>query len=192
MLTLRRVTKFSFGLTAALAAMVTLNPTKPSAVIASAAAHEANHGDKTVVMKLATPTFNDVQHEWMKRFAATIETKSQARIKAEIYPASMLGAIPRMIEGTRLGSIQLVVLPPKFFVGVDPRFATLWPIFTGETSNDAPSTSWCSAELMPLATAYVDDAVGLRLLQQADLLAKQQEDLSTGGCGLLQPLPSVT
>jgi TRAP-type transport system periplasmic protein len=125
MLTLRRATKFSFGLTTALVAAVTLNPIKQSSVIGSAAAQEANRGDKTIVMKLATPTLNDGQHEWMKRFAAAIETKSQNRIKAEIYPASMLGAIPRMIEGTQLGSIQLVVLPPEFFVRVDPRFEVL-------------------------------------------------------------------
>ena len=78
-----------------------------------------------VVMKLATATLNDGNHEWMKRFAATIETKSGGRIKAELYPASQLGSIPRMIEGTQLGSIQILLTPPEFFVGVDPRFELL-------------------------------------------------------------------
>ena len=55
---------------------------------------------QTIVMKLSTATLNDAQHEWMKRFAAKIETNSGGRIKAEIYPASQLGAIPRQIEGT--------------------------------------------------------------------------------------------
>jgi TRAP-type transport system periplasmic protein len=74
------------------------------------------------VMKLATATLNDAQHEWMKRFAAAIETRSAGRIKAELYPASQLGAIPRMIESTQLGSIQAWVGPPEFLVGVDQRF----------------------------------------------------------------------
>jgi TRAP-type C4-dicarboxylate transport system substrate-binding protein len=78
-----------------------------------------------IVMKLATATLNDGQHEWMKRFAAAIETKSGGRIKAELYPASQLGSIPRMIEGTQLGSIQVWVGPPEFLVGVDPRFELL-------------------------------------------------------------------
>jgi TRAP-type transport system periplasmic protein len=78
-----------------------------------------------IVMKLATATLNDGQHEWMKRFAAAIETKSGGRIKAELYPASQLGAIPRMIEGTQLGSIQIFISPPEFFVGVDQRFELL-------------------------------------------------------------------
>ena len=75
-----------------------------------------------IVMKLTTATLNDGQHEWMKRFGAAIEAKSGGRIKAELYPASQLGAIPRMIEGTQLGSIQVFVSPPEFYVGVDQRF----------------------------------------------------------------------
>ena len=90
-----------------------------------AAAQNAASTGKTFVMKLATPTLNDGQHEWMRRYAAAIETKSGGRIKAELYPASQLGSIPRMIEGTQLGSIQIFLAPPEFFVGVDPRFELL-------------------------------------------------------------------
>jgi TRAP-type transport system periplasmic protein len=81
--------------------------------------------DKTMTIKLATATLNDAQHEWMKRFAVAIEKSTGGRIKAEVYPASQLGAIPRMIEGTQLGSIQIWVGPPEFLVGVDQRFELL-------------------------------------------------------------------
>jgi TRAP-type C4-dicarboxylate transport system substrate-binding protein len=80
---------------------------------------------QTMVMKLSTATLNDAQHEWMKRFAAKIETASGGRIKAELYPASQLGAIPRQIEGTQLGSIQAWIGPPEFLVGLDQRFELL-------------------------------------------------------------------
>lgn len=80
---------------------------------------------KTYVMKLSTATLNDAQHEWIKRFAAAMEKKSNGRIKAEIYPASQLGSIPRQIEGAQLGSIQVWVGPPEFLVGVDSRFELL-------------------------------------------------------------------
>lgn len=80
---------------------------------------------KTYVMKLATATLNDGQHEWMKRYAVAIEHNSAGRIKTELYPASQLGSIPRMIEGTQLGSIQIFIAPPEFFVGVDQRFELL-------------------------------------------------------------------
>src|SRR6202040_625169 len=72
-----------------------------------------------------TATLNDAQHEWLKRFSVAIEKNTNGRMKAEVYPASQLGAIPRMIEGTQLGSIQLWVGPPEFLVGVDPRFELL-------------------------------------------------------------------
>jgi TRAP-type C4-dicarboxylate transport system substrate-binding protein len=81
--------------------------------------------DKSMTIKLATATLNDAQHEWMKRFAVAIEKNTNGRIKAEIYPASQLGTIPRMIEGTQLGSIQIWVGPPEFLVGVDQRFELL-------------------------------------------------------------------
>ena len=81
--------------------------------------------EKSTTIKLATATINDTQHEWLKRFAVAIEKNTNGRIKAEIYPASQLGAIPRMIEGTQLGSIQLWVGPPEFLVGVDQRFELL-------------------------------------------------------------------
>jgi TRAP-type transport system periplasmic protein len=78
-----------------------------------------------IVMKLATPTLNDGQHEWIKRYAAAIESRTGGRIKSELYPASQLGSIPRMIEDTQLGSIQIFTAPPEFFVGVDQRFELL-------------------------------------------------------------------
>jgi TRAP-type C4-dicarboxylate transport system substrate-binding protein len=80
---------------------------------------------QTIVMKLSTATLNDTQHEWMKRFAAAIEKNSNGRIKGEVYPASQLGAIPRQIEGTQLGSIQAWIGPPEFMVGIDTRYELL-------------------------------------------------------------------
>jgi TRAP-type transport system periplasmic protein len=81
--------------------------------------------DRSMTIKLATATLNDAQHEWLKRFAVAIDKNTNGRIKAEIYPASQLGTIPRMIEGTQLGSIQIWVGPPEFLVGVDQRFELL-------------------------------------------------------------------
>lgn len=76
-------------------------------------------------MKVGTPTLNDVQHEWMKIFQRILEADTSGQIKVEIYPASQLGSIPRMIEGTQFGSIQCFVGPPEFLVGVDSRFEVL-------------------------------------------------------------------
>ena len=81
--------------------------------------------DKTYVMKIALPTLNDPSHQYAKNFAAAIEKNSGGRIKPEIYPASQLGSIPRMIEGTQFGAIQCAIIPPDFFVGIDARFEVM-------------------------------------------------------------------
>ncbi len=77
------------------------------------------------VAKLGTATLNDAQHTWVKNYGAALERDSGGRIKAEVYPASQLGTIPRMIEQTQFGSIQLWAGPPEFLYGVDPRFELL-------------------------------------------------------------------
>jgi len=51
--------------------------------------------DKTLVMKITTPTINDVPDTYGRNFAAAVEKDSGGRIKGEVYPASQLGSIPR-------------------------------------------------------------------------------------------------
>jgi TRAP-type C4-dicarboxylate transport system substrate-binding protein len=81
--------------------------------------------DKTYVMKVTLPTINDAPHQFAKDFAAAVERDSGGRIKGEVYPASQLGSIPRQIEGTQFGAIQVATVPPEFFVGVDERFEVM-------------------------------------------------------------------
>jgi TRAP-type transport system periplasmic protein len=95
---------------------------------------------RSVVMKLASPTLNDGTHEWMKRYAAAIEQRSGGRIKAELYPASQLGSIPRMIEGTQLGSIQMCFCPPEFLAALDPRYELLTAAGLFESEQHAVRT----------------------------------------------------
>ncbi|MGQ0652105.1 MAG: TRAP transporter substrate-binding protein [Betaproteobacteria bacterium] len=76
------------------------------------------------VMKMASATINDVQHEWQKRFEAAMKPQA-GRVKIEIYPASQLGQIPRMVEGVALGTIEGFVTPTSFLVSVEPRFQVM-------------------------------------------------------------------
>jgi len=77
------------------------------------------------VMKISTPTIHDIPDTWATRLADKLAKDSGGRIKAEVYPASQLGSIPRQIEGTQFGSIQMEVVPPEFMVGLDPRFEVM-------------------------------------------------------------------
>src|SRR3954453_5309993 len=74
------------------------------------------------VMKLANATINDVQHEWQKLFAADLQKRIGDKVKTEIYPASQLGAIPRMVDGVLLGTIESFITPTAFMTPTDPRF----------------------------------------------------------------------
>jgi len=74
------------------------------------------------VMKMASATINDVQHEWLKRFEAAVKPRTAERLKIEIYPASQLGQIPRMVEGVTVGTIESFVTPTSFLVSTEPRF----------------------------------------------------------------------
>ncbi len=80
----------------------------------------AAHAQST--MKLASATINDVQHEWQKEFQKEVEARVGDALKVEIYPASQLGAIPRMSEGVLLGTIEAFTTPTSFVTNVDPRF----------------------------------------------------------------------
>ena len=80
---------------------------------------------QTYVMKISTPTVNDIPNTWLDGYAAMLEKDSGGRIKIQIFPASQLGSIPRQIEGTQFGSIQCVQIPPEFMVGLDSRFQVL-------------------------------------------------------------------
>jgi TRAP-type C4-dicarboxylate transport system substrate-binding protein len=81
--------------------------------------------DKPYVMKITLATVDDTPYVFATNFAATVERDSGGRIKAEVYPASQLGSVPRQIEGVQFGAIQAVVLPPEFFFGIDERFEVL-------------------------------------------------------------------
>ncbi len=75
-----------------------------------------------VVMKMASATINDVQHEWQKRFAEELKARIGEEVTVEIYPASQLGTIPRMLEGVLFGTIESFITPTSFLVGTAPKF----------------------------------------------------------------------
>ena len=74
------------------------------------------------VMKMASATINDQQHEWLKRFDAAIKPRVGDKLKVEIYPASQLGQIPRMVEGVTIGTIETFITPTAFLVSTEPRY----------------------------------------------------------------------
>jgi TRAP-type transport system periplasmic protein len=97
--------------------------TAGACALAAALSLDVAHAqDKQYVMKISAPTIHATPDTYGNDLAAAIEKDSGGRIKVEVYPASQLGSIPRQIEGTQFGAIQMAVIPPEFFVGIDERF----------------------------------------------------------------------
>lgn len=58
-------------------------------LLAAAAAPALPAGaQQAPVMKMASATINDVQHEWLRRFQAALQARIGERVRTEIYPAS--------------------------------------------------------------------------------------------------------
>ena len=79
-------------------------------------------GADTYTMKLGIVTLNDPIHAYINEFKSRIEARTNGRIKAEVYPGAQLGGTPRLIDGIQLGTIEMILLPPGFFKGVDSAF----------------------------------------------------------------------
>lgn len=73
-------------------------------------------------MKIGFATARDQNQQWAEWYKEAVEAGSKGRIEVKIFPASQLGPIPREIEGVQLGTIECVLFPTDFFVGLDPRF----------------------------------------------------------------------
>src|SRR4051812_36320538 len=76
-------------------------------------------------MKLSTSTQGDALVEWLNTFAKGVNSATGGKVKAEVYPASQLGPIPRTIEGVALGTIEMSLNASGFYEGLEPRFAVL-------------------------------------------------------------------
>ena len=80
---------------------------------------------QTFTMKLSSPVAHEVSNEWMKAFKAGVESRSNGRMKVELYPANQLGQIPATVEGVAMGTIELTIPAVGFFIGLEPRFQVL-------------------------------------------------------------------
>lgn len=89
---------------------------------ALAVAGAAGTAGAAMTMKVGYATINDPQHavaqELQRRFAAD----KSADIDVKIFPSGQIGKIPRMIEGLQLGTLEVLISPPGFMVGINPAF----------------------------------------------------------------------
>ena len=127
--------------------------------------------DKTYEMKISTPT----SPTYARNFLEAVEKDFGGRIKAQVYPASQLGSIPRQIEGTQFGSIQAAVDPPEFFVGID-RVSKSWRLRALSTPWSRDSVSRLIRRVRKMMLSLGADkglrGVGLFMAEPAEVVTK--------------------
>lgn len=96
-----------------------------AALLGAALSITAPAAGAQTVIKIGSPSVNDTIHHWMQSYKAAVEKAAPGRLTVEIYPASQLGPVPRMIEGAQLGSIEMVIVPADFLGGVDRRLTVV-------------------------------------------------------------------
>lgn len=97
-----------------------------AAAVVAALAFGAAPASAKIVMKIGHPLAKQSGlQKWAEIFKSRIEKRSGGEVEVKIFPSSQLGAIPRMIEGVQLGSIEMVTIPPGFFTGIDQRYSVL-------------------------------------------------------------------
>jgi TRAP-type C4-dicarboxylate transport system substrate-binding protein len=81
---------------------------------------------KKIILKIGHPLPPKTGLQvWALDFKARLEKRVPGVFDAKIFPTSQLGAMPRMIEGTQLGTIEMITIPPAFFTGVDQRYGVV-------------------------------------------------------------------
>ena len=96
-----------------------------AAVAALALQPSSALAQKKFHMKIGMATLNDPQQEWGEKIGAEVKKRSNGRITYQVFPASQLGKIPRQVEGIQLGTQEVFLTPPSFFVGVNKTFMVL-------------------------------------------------------------------
>ncbi len=146
-----------------------------SLVFAAALAASGTAGAQAT-MKLASATINDTQHAWLKAFEAEVAPKVGNKLKIEIYPASQLGTIPRMVEGVLTGSIEAFVTPTSFLVGTDARFSVFDAVGVFQSSEHAArvlADPGFRTRALAIGAAKGIPSIGIFYNAQLDVLSKK-------------------
>ena len=74
------------------------------------------------VIKVAIFPTDEIHHEFGRIYEKRLEEVTDGRIDVQLFPGHQLGNVTEMVDGVQVGTIEISMLPPGFFKGVDPRF----------------------------------------------------------------------
>ena len=74
------------------------------------------------VIKVAIFPTDEIHHEFGRKYEQRLEEVTNGRIDVQLFPGHQLGGIGEMVDGVQIGTIEISMLPPGFFKGVDRRY----------------------------------------------------------------------
>ena len=74
------------------------------------------------IIKVAIFPTDEIHHEFGRIYEKRLEEVTEGRIDVQLFPGHQLGNVTEMVDGVQVGTIEISMLPPGFFKGVDPRF----------------------------------------------------------------------
>ena len=74
------------------------------------------------IIKVAIFPTDEIHHEFGRIYEKRLEEVTDGRIDVQLFPGHQLGNVTEMVDGVQVGTIEISMLPPGFFKGVDPRF----------------------------------------------------------------------
>lgn len=77
-------------------------------------------GEATTVKFGIGPPIDDPEGLGATRFAELVAKKTDGRVKVQVFPLSQLGAQREMVEGLRLGTIEMTMVSVGFLSAYDP------------------------------------------------------------------------
>ena len=92
------------------------------ALAALAVAGYAGGAAAQMDMKIGFATINDPQHAIAEEIKKRFTANKALNIAPRVFPAGQVGSIPRMIEGIQFGTLEALISPPGFLVGINPNF----------------------------------------------------------------------
>ncbi len=94
---------------------------------------ETAYTESPLLLKVATTkTLESTAYEGLEILKESIETDSGGSIEVQIYPSGRLGEQTAIMEGVRLGTIEVAFLPLGAAENIEPEVAELAPLFSAE------------------------------------------------------------
>lgn len=142
-------------------------------------------GEVTIIKFGNSPTLDDPECLGALRFGELAEKKTGGRVKVQVYPLSQLGAQREMLEGLRLGTIEMTMVTVGFMSSYDPFLNIFelpylyrdhfhsYRVFDGPIGEDVKKRIEAKTDFKPLAFFEA----GIRHLTNSRRAIKTPEDL---------------